>query len=187
MQSKQAMRLAGQIPTWIAGKMTACLQIIDTDLAFMLKSFATQVKHEVKTQVQAAAVQAGVEATLKCGAFEILQIIQKSVQMLRGTMVQEHLVLAAARRNGILAWRPDLKAKKLVDCSNAGVVQKSSCMWSLPSIAELLDDRPDEVARCRRCAGGARLELLHSGEDCGGHARFRCSRLCIGGAPGWRR
>jgi len=117
LQAKQAIRLAGQIPTWIAGKMAACLQITATDFAYRLKSFATQAKQELKNQMQAAVVQAGVEATLKCAAFEILQIIQKSVQMLRETTVQENLVLAAARRNCILAWRPDMKAKKLVDCS----------------------------------------------------------------------
>ncbi len=31
--------------------------------------------------------------------------------------MKENLVLAVARRSGISAWRPDLKAKKLVDCS----------------------------------------------------------------------
>ena len=117
LQAKQAMRAAGQVPVWIAGKMTPCLQITDTDFAFRLKSFANQVKQDVKLQLAAAATQAGLEQTLKCNAFAILKIIQESVKMLRDITVKENLVLAAGRRNGILAWRPNMKEKKLVECS----------------------------------------------------------------------
>ena len=117
MQAKQAMRLAGQVPAWIAGKMTACLQITDTDFAFRLKAFATEAKLQMRTQLQASSLQAGMESGLRCGAFEILKIITDSVKLLKEATVKENLVLAAGRRNGILAWRPDMKAKKLVDCS----------------------------------------------------------------------
>ncbi len=88
----------------------ACLQIIDTDFAFRPKSYATHVKQQLETQLQAAAAQAGMKPTLKCGAFEILKIITDSLKMLKEVTGKENLVLAAARRTGILAWRPDLKA-----------------------------------------------------------------------------
>ncbi len=59
-QAKQALRLAGQVPCWVAGRMAACLQISDTDFALRLNVYATHVK-QLKTQLQAAVVQAGVE------------------------------------------------------------------------------------------------------------------------------
>ena len=112
MQAKQAMRLAGQVPAWIAGKMTAVLQITDTDFAFLMKCYAEEVKKEARVQLEAVAAQANKEVTLKCGAFEILQIIAGSLKMLKEVPLKENLVLAAGRRNGILTWRPVSKGTK---------------------------------------------------------------------------
>ena len=118
LQAKQAMKIAGQVPSWIAGKMTAVLQITDTDFAFLMKSYAEEVKREVRVQMEAVAAQAKKEVSLKCGAFEIMQIIAGSLNRLKETTLKKNVVLAAARRNGILAYRPDMKARQLVDCSD---------------------------------------------------------------------
>ena len=118
VQAKQAMRIASQVPAWIAGKMTAVLQITDTDFAFLMKKYADEVKRDVRMQMEAVAAQANKETTLKCGAFEILQIIAGSLKKMKETTMQKNLLLAAARRNGILACRPDMKAGKVVDCSD---------------------------------------------------------------------
>jgi hypothetical protein len=116
-QAKQAMKIAGQVPTWIAGKMTPVLQITDTDFAFLMKSYAEEVKRDVRVQLEAVAAQANKEVSLRCGALEIMQIIAGSLKKLKEKTMQKNVVLAAARRNGILAYRPDMKTGKLVDCS----------------------------------------------------------------------
>ena len=118
LQAKQAMKIAGQVPSWIAGKMTAVLQITDTDQAYLMKCYAEEVKREVRLELEAVAAQAHKEVSLKCGAFEIMQIIAGALKKLKDTTIQKNVVLAAARRNGILAYRPDMKEKKLVDCSD---------------------------------------------------------------------
>ena len=116
--AKQAMRIAGQVPAWVAGKMTAVLQITDTDFAHRVKAYSEQAKNDLRVMMQAAAAQSGSDTCdLKCGAYAILKVIAQSVKMLKETTVKENLVLAAGRRNAILAYRPDLKAGKLVDCS----------------------------------------------------------------------
>ena len=118
LQAKQSMKIACQVPSWIAGKMTAVLQITDTDMAVLVKSYAEEVKREVRVQMEAVAAQAKKEVSLKCGAFEIMQIIAGALKKLKETTLKKNVVLAAARRNGILAYRPDMKAGQLVDCSD---------------------------------------------------------------------
>ncbi len=113
--SRQRMQLIGQVAAWIAGKMTSVLQLTDTDFARRLKAFAMHEKDLLKQEMKAAAAKAGVGAcTFRCGAYEILRIIKRSLQRLEEVTVKENLVLAAARRNGMLAWRPDLTEGKLV-------------------------------------------------------------------------
>jgi hypothetical protein len=108
------MQLVNQIPVWVMGKMTAALQITDTDFAYPLKAYAKSAKEELKQQLKAAAAKAGLKPILKCGAFEILSIIKKSVDQLEVRCRKDNLVLAAGRRNGMLAYRPDFEAGRLV-------------------------------------------------------------------------
>ncbi len=116
--SRQRMQVIGQVPAWIAAKMTSVMQLTDTDFAYRLKAFAAHEKDLLKLEMKAAAAKAEVEATFRCGAYEILRIVKNSLQRLEQVTVRENLVLAAARRNGMLAWRPDLTAGKLV-CPDA--------------------------------------------------------------------
>jgi len=94
--------------------MTAALQITDTDFAYPLKAYAKAAKETLKQELKAAAAKAGLQPVLKCGAFEILSIIKKSVDQLEVRCRKDNLVLAAARRNGMLAYRPDFAVGRLV-------------------------------------------------------------------------
>ena len=110
LAARQRMQLVNQIPVWVMGKMTAALQITDTDFAYPLKAYAKSAKEELKQQLKAVAAKAGLPPILKCGAFEILSIIKKSVDQLAVRCRKDNLVLAAARRNGMLAYRRDFEA-----------------------------------------------------------------------------
>jgi hypothetical protein len=114
LNAKQRMQIINQIPTWVLGKMTACLQITDTDFAFRLKALAKSSMENLRLELRAVAAKAGVKPKLKCGAYEILRLIKESADKLREISTKENLVLAAARRNGFLAYRPDFVKKALV-------------------------------------------------------------------------
>ena len=90
MASRQKMQLVGQIPAWIAGKMTAALQITDTDFAFRLKSFAKNAKASIMDELKAKARQEGCAVHLKCGPYEVLRIVQDSLQKLEAATQREN-------------------------------------------------------------------------------------------------
>jgi hypothetical protein len=120
LEARKAMSLSSQISCWVAGKMTPVLQITDTDFSYRLKSFALEAKRSMRKQLESKALKDGVDVTLKCGCYEILKIIVDSLSELKRVCDAERLVLSAARRNGLLAWRPDMKARKFVPCSEQG-------------------------------------------------------------------
>ena len=113
LQSQQCMQLIGQVPTWIAGKMTSVLQLTDTDFAFRMKAFAKESKEILLDEMKAKARKAGCAVTLKAGPYELLRIVQECLCKMEAITKKEDLVLAAARRNGLLAWRPDLNSGRL--------------------------------------------------------------------------
>ena len=109
------MQAANQVPCWVAGKMTSVLQLTDTDFAHRLKAFSKHEKAQLRQELQAASAKAGVPCSLKCGPFELLKVISASLKRLEQVTLEENLVLAAARRNGMLAWRPSVSQGMLVD------------------------------------------------------------------------
>ena len=53
------MQLAGQVPSWVASKMTSVLQLTDTDFAFRLMCFAKAEKDVLLDEMKAMAQQQG--------------------------------------------------------------------------------------------------------------------------------
>ena len=112
-QSRKAMQLVKQIPVWVAGKMTAALQVTDTDFAYLLKCIANEEKRNLKFEMQAAALKCDESPTLKCGAYELLKVIHDSLKRLKARTLKENLVMKACLRNGLLAWRQTLNGFSL--------------------------------------------------------------------------
>ena len=113
VQSARLMSVAQQVPAWIMGKMTSVLQVTDTDMARPLKQCANDAKQELRQELKAAAVQTGVGESFKCGPAEILRVIDTALQKLERRLAGKKPVLAAAVRNGILAYRPNWSTRKL--------------------------------------------------------------------------
>ena len=116
--AKKNMQLAQTIPTWIASKMTPCLQLTDTDIAFPVKCAATAEKQKLAREMRTAALNAGIVPSFRCGPAEILKISQAAHQAMVATNLKDKVVLKGLRRNGMLSWRPDLVSGKLTDPSN---------------------------------------------------------------------
>ena len=113
LQSEIAMKLAGQVPSWVLGKMTSVLQITDTDFARPLKLHANQAKQELRQILKATAAQTGANESLKCGHAEILFIIDSALRLLEESCAGKCKVIEAGVRNGILAYRPNWSTGKL--------------------------------------------------------------------------
>ena len=93
----------------VAGKMTPCLQLTDTDFAFLFKAFARQEKDSLMQDKKVKAQKAGTSLNLKVTSYDILKIIQGATRKLRKRVEEDDLVLKGLRRNGNLVggliWR----------------------------------------------------------------------------------
>ena len=117
-ESKTAMALAGQLPAWIRGKMTAVQQVTDTDVGQPFKLAVVEAQSRLRRELRQAAEEA-CEAmpSFKCGYYEMIRISFEAFQKLKGIQDSRGTLLAAARRNGWFSFRPSLSSGKMEVCS----------------------------------------------------------------------
>ena len=65
--AKKTMQLSQTLPSWIASKMTPCLQLTDTDIAFPLKRAAAAETSKLARERRTAALKVGENANFSCG------------------------------------------------------------------------------------------------------------------------
>ena len=116
--AKKAMQLSQTLPSWIASKMTPCLQLTDTDIAFPLKRAAAAEKSKLARERRTAALKVGETANFSFGPEEIVRTAQAAHKAMVATNLTDQTVLKGLRRNGMLSWRPDLEAGKMIDPSH---------------------------------------------------------------------
>ena len=114
--SREHMSLIGQVPAWVMGKMTAAVQVTDTDVAMRLKARSREAHDKMRLELLKLAEAEGTRAVFKMTVYEVLRVLLESIESLRVTFFEENTLLAAARRNGWLAYRPNLALGKLVRC-----------------------------------------------------------------------
>ncbi len=97
------------LSSWIQGSMTAVLQLTDTDFSFSFKSSARSVMSKLRKEMKLKAAAEGVQATFKCGAYEIMRITSEAhaEQVTRNN--ETDWVLKGLRRNMMLSMRPDFE------------------------------------------------------------------------------
>ena len=109
------MAAINQMPAWIWGKMTAVLQITDTDVAHHLKRFANEAQHALRRELREKARAEGTHACFKQGIYEILRVTSEALAKLRRYMdIEAPRTLQAGLRNYLLSYRPDYATKTLV-------------------------------------------------------------------------
>ena len=113
---KKIMGILHQIPSWIASKMTACLQLTDTDLAFIVKNAVTRIKKELAREMRKRARLNGEKESFKCGLEEIIKVCQGAHKEMVEVNARDDIVLKGSRRNGMAQYRVDVQGKRLVDC-----------------------------------------------------------------------
>ena len=112
--AKRASWLGHQATTWVAGKMTAVLQLTDTEVAYPLKSAVLRSKDVMKREMRNTGEASGKVANFVCGPFQVLRLIHEAHMHTVSCNLKTNFVLAGLRRNGMLSWRPSLSQMKLV-------------------------------------------------------------------------
>jgi len=105
---RAAMGYSHQLPCWIGAKMTAVLQVTDTDVAFPFKAACNKEMEKLRLEMKQSAAVSGARAQFKCGPYELLRVAQAGQQALEKQNLEHHTILSAAWRNGLLSWRPSL-------------------------------------------------------------------------------
>ena len=109
---KRASWLAHEAPAWIGAKMTASLQLTDTDFAFVAKAACKRAQDEMKKSMRELAIREGKVANFKHGPYEVLQLAFEAHSHCAEVATKNNLVLAGLRRNGMLSWRPVPEEKR---------------------------------------------------------------------------
>ena len=120
-----------QLRTYIAGKMTAVMQLTDTACAFSLKKEIEAVKQEVRREKRgdvasyAAAFEQKGKEEMRCTARDLLKIIAEAMANLRKADEEEtpDRLLKQARSAGWLSYRADPLRKVLVRCDEESWMQ----------------------------------------------------------------
>jgi len=105
---RAAMGYSHQLPSWIGAKMTAVLQVTDTDVAYPFKAACNREMEQLRLEMKQAAAAKGARAQFKCGPYELLRVVQAGQQSLEKQNLEHQTILRACRRNGLLSWRPSL-------------------------------------------------------------------------------
>jgi hypothetical protein len=110
--SRGAMFLAQQFPSWIAGKMTPCCQITDSDVVFPVKAQAKIAEDNVRREFKSIADENNDKVDWSCGPYEILRISAEAIINSKADF-DGGGILSAGVRNGQLSWRPNLLTRRL--------------------------------------------------------------------------
>ena len=116
--AQKKTKINAQIPCWIGAKMTPVLQLTDTDFAFLAKNAAEWKKREMTKKMRERAQLKGEIPDYHMGHEEILEIVNAAHERMETDNAAKDIVVKAARRNGMLVFRPDWKEGRMVDVEN---------------------------------------------------------------------
>jgi hypothetical protein len=117
-QTRLVQSLAQQIPSRVYGGVTCLIQVTDTDFSWSFKAAVAQAQMHERQQQKLAAKVLGVAPEFKCNHREIVKILHEAQKAQQVREMEKPWILAAARRNGWLHYRPDFLKNKLVDCAD---------------------------------------------------------------------
>ena len=112
--AERSMFLSQSIPTTIAAKMTASLQLTDTDFSKQFKSECREHMDLLREAHENDSGQQGLRNVFSPGPLEIMRTVSAAHCKMAEKNVQDQWVLRGLRRNYMLSYRPDLKAGRLV-------------------------------------------------------------------------
>ena len=66
-EAREAQNMYGQLAAWVLAKMTAAMQITDTDVAFRFKAKLNQKLEKLRTELLNLAINEETRPIFKCG------------------------------------------------------------------------------------------------------------------------
>ena len=116
-QTRLVQSLAQQLPSRVYGGVTCLIQVTDTDYSWSFKSSVAAAQLQERAEQKLAAKALGVTPEFKCSHREIVKIIWAAQKAQNQRQMERPWILASARRNGWLHYRPDWLQKRLIDAS----------------------------------------------------------------------
>ena len=110
--------LYNQLISEIEAKMTAAVQVTDTDEAFRLKSTQRRKEKALRKELMKLAQLEGTRAVFKCGVYEVLKLLAASIEELYKVFEEEQTMKKAMVRNLWILLRPMVSQGKFEKVSN---------------------------------------------------------------------
>ena len=109
---RETAALHNQLITEIEAKMTAALQVTDTDESFRLKSCQKRKEKELRKELMKVAQLEDTRAVFKCGTYEVLKLLASTLQEMFAVFEKEETLKKAMVRNMWTVLRPNLSKGK---------------------------------------------------------------------------
>jgi hypothetical protein len=112
--AQQALFLNQSVSTTVAAKMTAALQLTDTDFSKEFKAKCRAEMDALRVEFDKEQAQLGLRTTFQPGALQIMQAVSAAQHEMEAKSSRNQWVLRGLRRNLMLSYRPDMRSGKLV-------------------------------------------------------------------------
>lgn len=137
--AQQALYLAQCLQSFISPKMTASLQLTDTDFSRSFKSLCKAEMTALRSEGQKQLLASGSREPWKASVTDFASVVVSAQNILSERNLANSWVLGGLRRNGILAYQPDWVSGKLVRVYDENLTRFS--MGSARLKTEWLKDR----------------------------------------------
>ena len=103
----------------IEAKMTAALQVTDTDEAFRLKSIQRRKEKVLRKELMRMAEFEDTRAIFKCGVYEVLKLLVESIETLFAQFAEDETLKKAMVRNLWTVLMPNITEGSLSESASS--------------------------------------------------------------------
>ncbi|CAE7388555.1 unnamed protein product, partial [Symbiodinium sp. CCMP2456] len=107
------------LQTVIGPKLTASLQLTDTDFARAFKSLARSAMDDLRHSGQTALLAAGEKEFWRASHLDMAKAVVQAQSQMSERQASNDWIVSGLRRNGLLAYKPDFSKKTLVPLSDS--------------------------------------------------------------------
>jgi len=113
-EARETAWMYNQLLSWVREKMTAVLQLTDTDVVYRLKACLMRKLMLLRRELIRLAELEQTRAIFKCGVYESLRMICEVLEEMREVFRREQTLKKGLVRNGWLALRPKVAEHRFV-------------------------------------------------------------------------
>ena len=143
----EVLYLSQHLQSFISPKMTACLQLTDTDFSRAFKALCKSFVDSMRSAGQMELLKSGSREPWRASVTDFVKSVVSAQSELQKRNLESDWVLAGLRRNGILAYQPDYKSGQL--CAPSDKKLQSFAMGSARLRSEWLLRRYEWVSESK--------------------------------------